>query len=149
AGKAAVDVTFLVRPARAATLARDGLVITGALGELRLPVRTVASIAAGARYDLVLLSCKAYDLESAIEAIAPAVGPDTLVLPLLNGLDHFARLDARFGAARVLGGCCPLAASLGRDGVIAQLGPVQRIIYGARPGQAAHAAAALDRLHAA
>ena len=55
-------------------------------------------------FDLVLLSCKAYDLEAAMESLAPAVGPDTAILPLLNGMRHMDLLKARFGEGRVLGG---------------------------------------------
>ncbi len=149
AGKTDVDVTFLVRPSRAHALAERGLVFRRATGEVSLPVRSVVAVAADARYDLVLLSCKSYDLDSAMTAIAPAVGPETLVLPLLNGLGHFDRLDQRFGRDRVLGGLCYLAASLGDDGVIAQLGAIERITYGTRKGNMQTARARLEQLHAA
>src|SRR5664279_506073 len=101
AGLAEVEVTFLVRPARAQALESDGLVVQGVLGDFTVPVRTVVAGAVEPGYDLVLLSCKAYDLDTAMEAIAPAVGPRTLLLPIMNGLAHFDRLDARFGATRV------------------------------------------------
>jgi 2-dehydropantoate 2-reductase len=149
ADKAAIDVTFLVRAARARALAERGLVFRRATGEVTLPVRSVVTIAADARYDLVLLSCKSYDLDSAMTSIAPAVGPETLVLPLLNGLGHFDQLDQRFGRDRVLGGLCYLAGSLGDDGVITQLGAVERIIYGTRKGNMQTARARLEQLHAA
>jgi 2-dehydropantoate 2-reductase len=109
----------------------------------------VVEIDPGAHYDLVLLSCKSYDLESAIAAIRPAVGRQTLVLPILNGLAHFERLDGEFGRERVLGGCCHLAASLERDGVIVQMSPVNRITYGLRPDNRADARETIARLHAA
>ena len=51
-------------------------------------------------FDLILLSCKAYDLASAVDSFAPAVGPNTAILPLLNGMAHIDCLAARFGAAR-------------------------------------------------
>jgi 2-dehydropantoate 2-reductase len=149
AGEADVDVTFLVRPARARALAAHGLTIVGPPGEMRLPVRARVAGELEGDYDLVLLSCKAYDLDSAMESIAPAVGERTLILPILNGLLHFDRLDERFGAARVLGGCCHLAAMLDRDGVIRQLGPIQGITYGERPQNLQHAGDVLARLHAA
>ena len=66
----------------------------------------------GAILDVVLLSCKAYDLEEAMAAFAPAVGPETLILPLLNGMHHLDLLDARFGASSVLGGQCLISATL-------------------------------------
>lgn len=147
AGKAAVDVTFLVRAARAHNLAERGLVFRRPAGDVTLPVRSV--VAPDAPYDLVLLSCKSYDLDSAMTAIAPAVGPDTLVLPLLNGLGHFDQLDQRFGRDRILGGLCYLSASLGDDGTILQHGPTERVIYGTRKGNMKTARARLEELHAA
>ena len=99
---AGVDVRFLVRPRRAAQLAETGLVIKSPLGDLILPVKTV--VEAPPSVDAVLLACKAYDLEGAMAAIAPAIGPSTCIVPLLNGVRHLDHLDVRFGAERVLGG---------------------------------------------
>ncbi|MBK8338120.1 MAG: ketopantoate reductase family protein [Sterolibacteriaceae bacterium] len=148
-GKASVDVSFLVRPARAERLAAEGLRVDSPHGGFALPVRTVVQAALRPDYDLVLLTCKAYDLDSAIESIAPALRADTLILPVLNGLAHFERLDREFGAARVLGGCCHIAGVLTREGVVRQLTDVHRITYGLRPGNAAAGQAVLDRLHGA
>src|SRR5262245_44691042 len=101
------DVTFLVRPARAERLAATGLKITSPAGDvtLRSPP-TVLATELRSQFDVVILSCKAYDLDSAIESFARAVGPNTAILPLLNGMRHLDTLDARFGAGRVLGGSC-------------------------------------------
>src|SRR5262249_11642582 len=72
------DVTFLVRPRRASELARNGLVIRSPVGDVNLPAPpTVAAERLSEPFDLVLLSCKAYDLAGAINAFAPAVAPDT------------------------------------------------------------------------
>jgi len=137
---AGVDVRFLVRPARAEVLARRGLVITSPLGDLGIPVETLT--AAASPVDAVLLACKAYDLEGAIEAIAPAVGPSTLILPLLNGVRHLDVLDARFGRDRVLGGLCHIGVTMNADGDIQHLNKLQRLALGARTaGQAAGAQA--------
>lgn len=139
--QAGVDVTFLVRDARAAQLQRDGLVIRSPLGDARLPVAYVvadklADAAATRPFDVVLLSCKAYDLDSSIEAIAPAVGETTTVLPILNGLDHYATLDARFGAQRVLGGLCFISAAKSDTGEVLHLGKPASVTFGERDGRA-------------
>ena len=138
--QAGVDVTFLVRPARAAQLDRDGLVLRSPLGDASVPVahvtaEAVPAVAAAQPFDLVVLSCKAYDLDSAIEAIAPAVGPRTTVLPILNGLRHYAALDARFGHDAVLGGLCFISATRAADGAILHLGNAARLTFGERDGQ--------------
>jgi 2-dehydropantoate 2-reductase len=124
------DVTFLVREKRRAALARGGLVVKSALGDLKLPVKTLLAGAATTPFDLVLLSCKAYDLDSAMAAIAPAMGPDSAVLPLLNGIAHLDALTARFGEARVLGGCCYIGATLDAEGAVRHMGRMQSLLFG-------------------
>jgi 2-dehydropantoate 2-reductase len=130
--EAGADVHFLVRPARAEALRRDGLRITSPQGNFSRPVNVLTSLGAGPRFDLVLLSCKAYDLDTALAAIAPAVGAQTRVLPLLNGLRHLDVLDLAFGAARVWGGLCHISVSLQNDGSVLHLGQLQRLTFGAR-----------------
>ncbi|WP_433852908.1 2-dehydropantoate 2-reductase [Stenotrophomonas nitritireducens] len=139
--QAGVDVTFLVRPARAAQLQRDGLVIRSPLGDAAFPVAHVTADALPALaqerpFDLVVLSCKAYDLDSSIEAIAPAVGAGTTVLPILNGLRHYAALDARFGRDAVLGGLCFISATKADDGAIVHLDRPARMTFGERDAAA-------------
>lgn len=134
--QAGQNVTFLVRPRRQAQLMEQGLVIDSALGNLRMPAQMVTR--ATAPYDIVVVAAKAYDLDAAIDSIRPAVGPDTLVLPLLNGLNHLDRLDAAFGAERVLGGLCGIFATLDPTGVIRIIGKMNLLVAGARlPVQAA------------
>lgn len=146
--QAGVDVTFLVRPARAAQLQRDGLVIRSPLGDAAFPVAHVTAdalpaLAAVRPFDLAMLSCKAYDLDSSIDAIAPAVGPGTTVLPILNGLRHYAALDARFGRDAVLGGLCFISATKADDGAIVHLDKPARLTFGERDGAASARVAAL------
>lgn len=135
--QAGVDVTFLVRPARAAQLQRDGLVIRSPLGDATFPVQHVTAealpaLAAADPFDLVVLSCKAYDLDSSIQAIAPAVGPRTSVLPILNGLRQYAALDARFGRDAVMGGLCFISATKDADGAVLHLARPARLTFGER-----------------
>lgn len=130
------DVTFLVREKRAAELERDGLVIKSPVGDWRGRVQTITAKDLGPGYDAVLFSAKAFALPAAIEAIRPAVAGDTLVLPLLNGLNHLAVLDAAFGTKRVLGGLCSISVTLDEEGSIRHLNDMQLFTYGARsPGQ--------------
>lgn len=129
------DVTFLVRPARAARLAAAGLLVRSRFGDLDLPAPpTVTADAIAAPFDLVLLSCKAYDLDGAIESFAPAVGPKTAILPLLNGMRHVDLLEARFGAAAVLGGLCFVSATLDAEGRILHLNELHELAFGERDG---------------
>ena len=132
--QAGADVAFLVRPGRATQLEAEGL---GGTDAGRDAAATGAHHPAGqlnGSFDAVMLTCKAYDLPTAIEAIAPAVGPASVVVPLLNGLAHLDALDARFGAARVLGGVAYIAATLMPDGTINHTSPMDTLLFGDRSG---------------
>jgi 2-dehydropantoate 2-reductase len=130
------DVTFLVRPRRAAELASAGLVIKSPNGDATLKnPPTVQADKLTENFDLVLLSCKAFDLEDAIKSFAPAVGPKTAILPLLNGMRHLDVLDQRFGPNAVLGGLCAIAATLNESREIVQLAPMQSLGFGERDGK--------------
>jgi 2-dehydropantoate 2-reductase len=133
--EAGCDVTFLVRPKRAAQLAETGLVIKSRFGDaaLRSPP-TVQQSELRRDFDLILLSCKAYDFDDAIDSFAAAVGPETVILPLLNGMRHLDLLDQRFSAARVLGGQCLIAATLDDRGHIFHLNESHLLTFGERPG---------------
>ncbi|MBE0614031.1 MAG: 2-dehydropantoate 2-reductase [Burkholderiales bacterium] len=144
--QAGTDVTFLVRPQRAQLLERTGIVIRSPLGDAQIPVRTVLQEAVRPNYDLVMLSCKAYDLEASIAAIRGAMGPDTMLLPLLNGMAHLGQLDQVFGSERVLGGACYIASTLDADGAICHLSKFQGITSGTRTGNHAHAEKLLQEL---
>lgn len=133
--EAGVDVTFLVRPRRAAQLARDGLVVDSPFGNIRRPVRAITAEHAAADHDVVILACKAYDLSEAIATLAPAIGDHGRVLPLLNGLAHLDQLDQAFGAERVLGGLCQIAATLTPEGVVQHLNRGHVLIYGERQSE--------------
>jgi 2-dehydropantoate 2-reductase len=127
---AGVDVTFLVRPARAGQLARDGLIVISPLGDFQLPVKTVLEV--DRPFDLILLACKAFDLGSATASIAPAVGDSTIIVPLLNGLRHLSSLDGDFPSAHVLGGLCHIGVRLTPEGKIEHLNTLQHFSLGSR-----------------
>jgi 2-dehydropantoate 2-reductase len=129
------DVTFLVRPGRAAELARDGLVIKSSYGDVTLPnPATVSADSLNETYDVVILSSKAYDLAGAIDSFAPAVGPETMILPLLNGMRHLDVLSERFGRERVLGGECRIAATLNEKREVMHLNKAHSVSFGELDG---------------
>ena len=131
------DVTFLVRPRRAAELAGNGLVVRSPHGDFTLdnPPTVQAEGVSGA-FDLVLLSCKAFDLDGAVAAFARAAGPTTVIIPLLNGMRHLEALDAVFGRERVLGGLCSLAVTLNETREVVHLAPMHSLRFGERDGGA-------------
>jgi 2-dehydropantoate 2-reductase len=131
--QAGQDVTFLVRPKRAAELASAGLVIKSPAGDVTLKnPPTVQADKLTEKFDVVLLSCKAFDLDDAIKSFAPAVGPNTSIIPLLNGMSHLDVLDRKFGRERVLGGLCAIAVTLNEKREVVQLAPMQSLGFGER-----------------
>lgn len=140
------DVRFLVRERRQQQLQQHGLVVRSPHGDFHLPVNAVRREQIDAPADLVLLACKAYDLDDALASIAPAVGGDTTVVPLLNGVAHIEQLQAAFGPERVAGGSCAIPATLSPQGEVMQLGTMHRIVFGRLPGTADAAQPRLETL---
>src|SRR3954453_16732364 len=129
------DVTFLVRSRRAAELATAGLVIKSPNGDVTLnSPPAVQADKLNDKFDVVLLSCKAFDLKDALKSFAPAVGPQTAIVPVLNGMLHMDVLDQAFGRERVLGGLCAIAVTLNEKREVVQLQPMQSLTFGERDG---------------
>jgi 2-dehydropantoate 2-reductase len=130
------DVTFLVRPRRASELAAAGLAIKSPTGDVTLknpPALQADKL--NDKFDVVVLSCKAFDLDDAIKSFAPAVGKQTAIIPLLNGMLHLDALDRKFGRERVLGGLCSIAVTLNEHREVVQLHPLQSLTFGERDGK--------------
>lgn len=141
------DVEFLVRPARAELLNEHGLNIHSVDGTSEnIPVRAVTADQLTPDYDLVILSVKSYGLDAAVDDLAPAVGPDTVVLPFLNGMRHLDVLTERFGDDRVYGGVCMVMTRLDEAGGIIEVGRMGELIYGPLSDSPA---VGLERVHAA
>ncbi|HZV21825.1 MAG TPA: 2-dehydropantoate 2-reductase [Hyphomicrobiales bacterium] len=129
------DVTFLVRPGRAESLARSGLIVRSRFGDIEIkdpPIRLAANLSEA--FDLIILSCKAYDLDEAIASFAPAVGPGTTILPLLNGMQHLDALDRHFDPSHTVGGLCVISTTLDTEGRIIHLNDVHALAFGERDG---------------
>jgi 2-dehydropantoate 2-reductase len=133
--QAGSDVTFLVRPSRAKQLSRDGLRIISPHGDAVLSPKLISADKIDTPYDLVFLSVKAYLLEAAMNDFAAAVGPETMIYPVLNGMRHIDLLTKRFGEHAVIGGVCLVAAEVDDRGRIVQLADFQQLVYGERNGE--------------
>lgn len=126
------DVTFLVREKRFELLKKNGLRIVSPKGDVTLNPKLVTADSLHESYDLVILSCKSYDLQSSIESLRPVIKEKTVILPFLNGMVHLDILDKEFGKEHVLGGVVYIPATLGTDGEIRHLGPLSKMTLGVR-----------------
>jgi 2-dehydropantoate 2-reductase len=139
------DVSFLVRPARAAALRESGLQVLSPRGNFSIEPRLVLADEIDAPFDIVLVTVKAFGLPAAMEDFAAAVGSETMILPVLNGMKHVDDLQARFGAERVVGGVCRVSTMLDAQGRIVHLAPLHELVYGELDGRSS---ARIEALHA-
>lgn len=128
------DVTFLVRERRAEQLRKTGLQILSPSGDLTITPKLLTTAQIDSSYDVVLLTVKAYGLEQAIEDFAPAVGAETIILPVLNGMRHMDVLATRFPAQNVAGCICKIASTLDDQGRIVELARFHELAYGELDG---------------
>src|SRR6266513_2260701 len=128
------DVTFLVRRSRAKQLSQDGLRIITPHGNAVLSPKLISADKIDAPYDIIFLSVKAYALKAAMNDFAAAVGPETMIFPVLNGMRHIDLLTKRFGDHAVIGGVCLVASKIDDEGRIVQLADFQQLVYGERNG---------------
>ncbi len=138
------DVTFLVRPRRAAQLRADGLQIVSPHGDVTLSPPIVTADTIPGPFDIVLLTVKAFSLDAALADLAPAVGKETMILPFLNGMRHVEAITERFGPNALVGCVCRVAATLDAAGRVVQLAGFQSISYGEMNGAKSERT---DRLH--
>jgi 2-dehydropantoate 2-reductase len=129
------DVTFLVRPSRAQQLRSEGLRILSPHGNLTLQPKTVTAEDLRDSFDIIFLSVKAQALDQTITDMKPAVGPDTMIYPVLNGMRHMDTLARSFGNHAILGGVCMVSTDLDEQGRIVQINPMQKLTYGELSGE--------------
>jgi 2-dehydropantoate 2-reductase len=129
------DVTFLVRPSRAQHLRSEGLRILSPHGDISLQPKTITTKELDSSFDIIFLSVKAPTLDQAMKDMAPAVSPDTMIYPVLNGMRHIDTLIHRFGERIVLGGVCMVSTDLDEQGRIVQITPMQKLTYGELSGE--------------
>lgn len=150
--KAGQDVTFIARGPHLEALRANGLKVESQTsGDFALPKVAATDSPAGlGTVDLAVMATKAFDLEDAARGLLPALAPQSLVLPLLNGVDIADRLAAVVGRDRVLGGMCIVSSAIKAPGVIRQVGPLNKIVFGElKGGTSARSAAVLAVFKAA
>lgn len=128
------DVTFLVRTKRAQHLQQNGLQIISPFGDVTLRPKLVTAGNLAGPFDAMLLTVKAFSLDAALDDLGPAVGPDTIILPVLNGMKHVDTIIARFGENALVGCVCMVATMIDDDGRIVQLTKLQEMAYGEMSG---------------
>ena len=107
--RAGEDVVFIARGEHLNAMRKSGLRVDSINGDFVVEsVQATDDPATIGKVDLVLVGVKAWQVSAAAEAIRPMIGPETVVLPLQNGLEAPALLSEVFGDQHVLGGLCGL-----------------------------------------
>ena len=132
------DVTFLVRPKRRALLQANGLKIISSLGNLNLKPKLVLADELKPVYDIILISCKTYDLDQAIIDLHPTKGKG-LIIPFLNGVTHMKKLDKEFGQDNIMGGVAHISSTVNQDGTIEHFSEFKKLTFGNRDLSKNHA----------
>ena len=125
------DVFLIARGAHRQAIETSGLRIESPKGDVVVhPAAVTDAPATVGPVELVIVGVKAGQLDEAATAMRPLVGPDTTVLPLLNGVEAPARLAAVLGPERVLGGFCRVLAEIAAPGLIRHSGLEPTIVLG-------------------
>ena len=125
------DVTFLARGAHLAAICESGLRVESVDGDFTIhPAQATDSAHSIGEADLVILATKAWQLDEAISEMKPLIGKETVILPLLNGMEHMQRLFDVFSAEHVIGGLCRISVFIAAPGVIRHVGVKPYIAYG-------------------
>lgn len=135
------DVIFIARGSHLEAIQRDGLKVQSIQGDFEVaPAQAAADPAEVEPVDVVLVGVKTWQVEDAGKAIRPLVGPETLVVPLQNGVDAPAQLAAALdepGSAQphVIGGLCRIVSMIAAPGVIRHAGMAPYIAFNRLDGQ--------------
>jgi 2-dehydropantoate 2-reductase len=142
--KGGADVTFIARGAHLAALREHGLAIEGGAEPLHLrSVKATDDPASIGAVDLVLFAVKLWDTPAALAQIRPLVGPATTLISFQNGVLKDDYLRQAYDPERIMGGVAYVATAIDRPGVVRQVGPMQRLIFGEFDGQRSTRAEAL------
>lgn len=133
--RAGEDVTFIARGAHLEAIRKNGLQVNSVAGDFHVRAPATHDPAAVGPADLVLFCVKAYDAESAGRHIRPMVGPRTVVLSLLNGVDSQEKLAAILGEEAVMAGVVHILSTISAPGIISQTAGPRSIKFGEKDGR--------------
>jgi 2-dehydropantoate 2-reductase len=144
--RAGEEVIFVARGGHLRALQSTGLRVTSPDGDFALPVHATDRGGEAGPVDLVLFAVKNYDFATAAEAIRPAVGPDTAILCVQNGVETEDRLAAMYSRGHVLGGVTYVSAVIEAPGVISHTGPTGDIVFGEMDGRLTPRVRAIEKM---
>ena len=131
AGRRGHEVIFYTRGAHLEAIRKDGLKLVTVDGEYTVrPMQATDNPAEMGPLDLAIFCTKSYGLEDAARAVAGNLGAESVVLPLLNGVDITDRLRAVLPRGEVLYGGVFISSAIQGPGVVKQAGGTGQLFFG-------------------
>jgi 2-dehydropantoate 2-reductase len=129
------EVYFVGRGAHLQEIKKNGLILNTSeqKGLVCKPTRAVEKFDELPEVDLILLAVKSYDLEQTLKQISKQIKDDTVIIPLLNGVDIYHRVRKIVAAGIVLPACVYVFSSIEKPGTVTQKGPAAMLIFGKDP----------------
>ena len=128
------DVTFLVREKKKLIIEKKGIQIRSPIGNFSIQPNLITKNELTPIYDIILLTCKSYNLEEVIADLGPLNGFG-VIIPFLNGQTHLQKLDSCFNKKNVYGGVAYISSNVDENGVIEHVGKNNKITFGSRSGE--------------
>ena len=125
------DVTFLVRENTKKLISEHGIKIVSDFGNFKIKPVLITKKDLKVNYDVVIISCKAYDLDEAINDLKPSQ-KNAVIIPLLNGQAHINKLEKAFKKENVFGGVAHVSSNTNAPGEIKHVGKIKRLSFGPR-----------------
>lgn len=130
------DVSFIARGEHLEAMQRSGLQVDSAQGDFKVdPVKATDDPSEIGPVEYVVVAVKNYQLKEALDPMAALVGPETTLVPLLNGVEAPSILADRFGRERAIGGLCAIISEIAEPGHIAHHSQVHQVVIGELDGE--------------
>lgn len=126
-----IEIYFVARGAHLKKVQENGLTLITEIGTFQVfPTLATDNVNEIGIADYIIMTPKSYDLDATVEQIKPMVGQNTVILPLLNGIDNSDRIRTLLPGIEVWQGCCYIVARLNKPGVVESSGGVHRLQFG-------------------
>jgi 2-dehydropantoate 2-reductase len=135
------EVVFIARGEHLKVMRQNGLKVDSLKGNFVVkPVQANDNPSEVGQVEVILVCVKAWQVEEAAKAIRPMLGPDSFVVPLLNGVEAPGQLAAILGKQHVLGGLCHIMSYISEPGYIIHAGIEPHLAFGELDGKSSQRA---------
>jgi len=136
---AGLDVTFVARGSHAEAMRKNGLQVKSILGDFHVKeVKVAETITEAGKTDLVMVAVKAWQVKETRDEIKEILHPESIVIPLQNGILAYDELAESIDRGRIVPGLCRIISKIEAPGVINHFGVSPIIIFGERDKSDSH-----------